>query len=184
MMSPGKFIVVSPIGEYEDGCIQAVMREVERLFGFPGKVIPILDDVEFAYNEKRDQYHSTVILEKLTDSAPSGALKVIGLTQVDLFIPILTYVFGEAQLGGTSCIVSSYRLGQVLSPAGLESVFDSRILKEAIHELGHTFKLRHCPEKTCIMHYCRSVDDVDQKSGQFCRYCRVLIEDEKKRLGF
>lgn len=183
MISPGKIIAVSPIGEHEDGCIQAVMREVERLFGYPCEIIPILTEVEFAYNEKRDQYHSTIILEKLTESAPAEALKVIGITHVDLFIPILTHVFGEAQLGGTSCIISSYRLDQALSSAGLGSSFESRVVKEAIHELGHTFKLRHCPEKTCIMHYCRSVNDVDHKSGQFCRYCRVLVEDEKKRLG-
>ena len=61
--------------------------------------------------------------------------------------------------------------------------FRQRIVKEALHELGHTFNLRHCPDQTCIMHYCRSIRDVDRKSEQFCRYCKVLLEDEIKRLA-
>jgi archaemetzincin len=57
-----------------------------------------------------------------------------------------------------------------------------RIVKEAIHELGHTFNLRHCPEDTCIMHYCRNEEDVDRKSDEICRYCKVMLEDEIKRI--
>jgi archaemetzincin len=108
---------------------------------------------------------------------------VLGIVTVDLFIPILTHVFGEAQLGGKSCIISTYRLKEGLFFSRNEPPLVSRILKEAIHELGHTFKLRHCKEKTCIMHYCRSIEDVDHKSRHFCRYCDILIEDEKKRLA-
>jgi archaemetzincin len=58
-----------------------------------------------------------------------------------------------------------------------------RAAKEGVHELGHTFKLRHCPERSCIMHYCRKIDDVDRKAGQLCRHCRVLLTDEMKRLA-
>jgi len=57
-----------------------------------------------------------------------------------------------------------------------------RIVKEAIHELGHTFNLRHCQEHSCIMHYCRSEEDVDRKSDELCRYCKIMVEDEIKRL--
>ena len=52
----------------------------------------------------------------------------------------------------------------------------------AVHELGHTFTLRHCPDRTCIMHYCRNEEDVDRKSDELCRYCKVMLEDEIKRL--
>ena len=62
-------------------------------------------------------------------------------------------------------------------------VFQCRVLKEAVHELGHTFSLRHCKEQTCIMHYCRRIKDVDRKSDQLCRYCRILLQDETKRLA-
>jgi archaemetzincin len=65
----------------------------------------------------------------------------------------------------------------------MPEAFHHRMVKEAIHELGHTFKLHHCPDNTCIMHYSRTVEDVDLKSKQFCRYCQVMLEDEKEKLN-
>jgi archaemetzincin len=132
---------------------------------------------------ERNQYHSTSILEKLSGSAPSHAIKVLAITRVDLFIPILTYVYGEAQLGGKACIISTYRLDERSSPIGKDVPLYERVAKEAVHELGHTFKLRHCRDQACIMHYCRSVADVDRKTDQFCRYCTTLLNDEMKRLA-
>ena len=67
-------------------------------------------------------------------------------------------------------------------PARLKDSHIQRIVKEAIHELGHTFSLRHCREHSCIMHYCRTELDVDRKSDQLCRYCKILLDDEIKKL--
>lgn len=177
---PEHKIVISPIGKVDAGLFKPISREIDRVFGFKAHVKPLLEDVNFALDPARDQYHSTLILEKLEKMAPAGTFKVVAITDVDLFIPILTYVYGEAQLGGKACIISTYRLNEGISPAGNPEIYQFRIVKEAIHELGHTFKLRHCPDHTCIMHYCRTVEDVDRKSEQLCRYCRVMLEDEKK----
>jgi archaemetzincin len=181
-MQPDSIIAISPVGDLSVEHIQPARDEIERLFGYSTEVIPLLNDVEFAYHQDRGQYHSTLILERLADLSPPRAIKVLGIVSVDLFIPILTHVFGEAQLGGKACIISTCRLEEGLPFPGSEFPLASRILKEAIHELGHTFKLRHCKERTCIMHYCRSIGDVDHKSRHFCRYCGVLMEDERKRL--
>jgi len=78
--------------------------------------------------------------------------------------------------------VSTYRLEENLTPMNIESGFEERMIKEAIHELGHTFNLRHCRDKSCIMHYCRSLKDVDRKSDQLCRYCKILLDDELIKL--
>ncbi|MBW1821725.1 MAG: hypothetical protein JRI92_08155 [Deltaproteobacteria bacterium] len=102
---------------------------------------------------------------------------------MDLFIPILTHVYGEAQLGGTACIISTHRLVEGLSLVADKDTYYGRVVKEAVHELGHTFKLRHCKDNACIMHYCRSIKDVDRKSEQLCRYCKTLLDDEMKRIG-
>ena len=110
-------------------------------------------------------------------------MKVLGITRVDLFIPILTYVYGEAQLGGRAGIISTHRLSGNPPALGAEEQLQFRAAKEAIHELGHTFKLRHCQDKTCIMHYCRSIEDVDRKTEKLCRYCSILLKDEVKRLS-
>jgi len=176
-------IVISSIGDCENDLLRPIAREVQGIFGFPTESVPLLNNVEFAMDPNRDQYYSTPVLEKLAELLPSGAIKVLAVTDVDLFIPILTHVYGEAQLGGKTCIISTFRLKEGLSPLSVQKTYQVRVIKEAIHELGHTFKLRHCQDPACIMHYCRSIRDVDRKSDRLCRYCKVLLEDEKKRLA-
>ena len=162
--------------------LDPIRGEIKRIYGYPTEVFALLDDIDFAFSPNRNQYHSTPVLEQLAFNAPADAIKVLALVEVDLFIPILTHVYGEAQLGGKACIVSTVRLNEGHSYKNTQEPFQSRIVKEAIHELGHTFNLRHCREHTCLMHYCRDESDVDRKSDQLCRYCKVLLEDEIKRM--
>ncbi|MGA8181493.1 MAG: archaemetzincin family Zn-dependent metalloprotease [Desulfobacterales bacterium] len=176
-------IIISPIDNIEAGIHTSIGREIHRTFGFHTEMKPLLEDVNFAFDPGRGQYYSTVILEKLAIRLPAQNVKVIAITQVDLFIPILTHVYGEAQLAGRACIVSTFRLKEGLSPVNIPENYEKRLVKEALHELGHTFNLRHCRDKSCIMHYCRSIRDVDRKSDQLCRYCKILLEDELKKLG-
>ena len=176
-------IIISPIGDFTPDLLGPIRDEINRIYGYPTEVLPLLNDLEFAFDPNRNQYHSTPILDQLALKAPKDAIKVLAITQVDLFIPILTHVYGEAQLGGKACIVSTIRLNEGHSSLNTQDPFFSRIVKEAIHELGHTFKLRHCREHTCLMHYCRNESDVDRKSDQLCRYCKIMLEDEIKRLG-
>lgn len=175
-------IIISPI-ENIDACnYQLLGQEIRRTFDFQTEIKSLLQNVNFAYDLTRDQYHSTVILEKLASTLPSQAIKVVAITNEDLFIPILTHVYGEAQIAGKACIISTFRLQEGISLANIAKEFENRIIKEVLHELGHTFNLRHCNDKACIMHYCRSIKDVDRKSDQLCRYCKILLEDELKKL--
>ena len=176
-------ILISPVGELSTELIEAAAGKIRQVFGFSTETSPILQDLSFALDENRNQYHSTAILDRLAANTFSHTIRVLAIAQVDLFIPILTHVYGEAQLGGKACIVSTIRLNEGHSALNTQEPFFSRIIKEAIHELGHTFKLRHCREHTCLMHYCRNENDVDRKSDQLCRYCKILLEDEMKRLG-
>ena len=171
-------VIISPIGKRDNELIELIAAEIKSIFGHKTETIPFLDPVDFAFDPVRKQYHSTPILEKLDSFAPSQAMKVLGIVQDDLFIPILTHVYGEAQLGGRACMVSTYRLKEGLSVAGSSGAYQRRVVKEAIHELGHTFNLRHCRDSACIMHYCHTVEDVDRKTDQLCRYCKVLLKDE------
>lgn len=181
--APSGQIVIAPIETFTNKVLARVGSAVEHIYGWTARVQPLLRDVDFAFDPGRDQYHSTAILQKLVEQAPDDTCKILALTKVDLFIPILTYVYGEAQLGGTACIISTRRLRAEDGAAnpGKGSLAD-RIVKEAVHELGHTFNLRHCPAHTCIMHYCRNLDDVDRKSDQLCRHCTVMLNDEFKRI--
>jgi archaemetzincin len=168
-----------PIGDFDPEMVAAIGRAIERLFRAAVRVEPILTELAFAFDPERRQYLSTAILGALAASAPADAYKVIALVRVDLFIPILTFVYGEAQMGGGACVLSTFRLHSGPGAGGEEGVV--RAVKEALHELGHTFRLRHCPDPACLMHYCRSEADVDRKSSDLCRYCRVLLDDELRK---
>jgi archaemetzincin len=175
-------ILIAPIGDVDLQLLAPVSREIQRVFRALPAVRPVLSDLAFAFDAGREQYHSTPILHRLAAASPPGALRVLALTDVDLFIPILTHVYGEAQLGGAACIVSTHRLNSGPETLRSPAIAVGRVVKESIHELGHTFKLRHCPDAACIMHYCRSESDVDRKSNDLCRYCRVMLDDELRRL--
>jgi archaemetzincin len=175
-------ILVSPIGEIAPWICKLIAEKVEDCFGFTTKVVPLLDNISFAHDLDRNQFHSTQILTELEASCPKEGLKVVAITREDLFIPILTHVYGEAQLGGKTCIISISRLITGPDMGGLDSGA-GRIVKEAIHELGHCFDLRHCEDEQCIMHYCRKLEDVDRKLNRFCRYCNIFLSDSIKGLG-
>mgnify|MGYP006275074183 CR=1 FL=1 len=180
MMNPTGFIAVSPVGKIPDRLLNIIARAVEKNFSFHTRIAPILEDISFAFDPERHQYNSTKILEKLAEKSSGEYVKVIAVTREDLFIPILTHVYGEAQLGGKACIVSTARLESILDT---EEKGCNRVMKEALHELGHTFHLTHCRDESCLMHYCRKVYDVDKKFFRFCRYCSIFLSDGLKDIG-
>ena len=171
-------IIISPVGAFAPDLIEAIGPAVHRTYRIDTRVEPLLHDIEFAFDPKRAQYASTPVLTKLSSAAPPWALKVLALVREDLFIPILTHVFGEAQIGGKAAIVSTARLYDKLSLPRDQELFIQRTIKEILHERGHTFNLRHCRDHSCIMHYSNSVADVDHRSSALCRYCEILLADE------
>jgi archaemetzincin len=134
------------------------------------------------YDPKRRQHASGKVLAWLLQAGPPAG-KVLGLTDQDLFIPILTYVFGEAQLGGRVAVASTARLREDIGLHG-ERRFVERVVKEAVHEVGHAFGLVHCHVPRCVMTRAAGVRDVDEKSVELCPRCRRrLAEPERSRHG-
>lgn len=130
-------------------------------------------DLSDYYDPKRRQYNGGLLLKVIDNMVPQDSFKVIGLFDVDLFIPILTYIFGQAQLGGRTAIASLYRLRneQYGIPSERSDILE-RFIKEVIHELGHTFGLPHCHTPTCVMRSSTYVEDIDQKERYLCHKCR------------
>jgi archaemetzincin len=180
---PEHNILVSPIGDLDSSLIDKIMKGVSDCFGYPAIKDSLIEDMEFAFDSVREQYNSTLLLEKLCPLTHANTIKVLAVCDRDLFIPILTHVYGEAQLNGKASVISIYRLKDNLPLINGQSVFFQRVIKEAVHELGHTFNIRHCPNKSCAMHYCHSIGDVDNKSNQLCRYCDIMLADAKKKVG-
>jgi archaemetzincin len=131
-------------------------------------------DLSEYYDPTRRQYNGVKLIREVETLFSSDSSKTIGLFNVDLFIPILTYIFGQAYLNGKTGIASSYRLSN--ERYGMNSdntVLFERYLKEVIHELGHTFGLIHCYISTCVMRSSTYVEDIDQKAPHLCPACRI-----------
>jgi len=110
-----------------------------------------------------------------------GADKYLAVIDLDLFIPILTFVFGEAQLDGPMAIVSTFRLHpEFYGLPKNDSLVLQRLEKESIHELGHTFGLRHCPDYQCVMTASTDVEEIDLKGVEFCPDCQVALTKCKR----
>jgi archaemetzincin len=173
----GKYIYILLIGEAAQAIdLKEVEEQIKKDFAFPTKTLQSTINPEKSYNPTRTQYHSTMILKEMLDEIPSDALKMIGIISTDLFIPILTFVFGEAQLDGKVGIVSSARLQQEfygLPPN--QTLLKRRLIKEIKHELGHTFGIVHCSLRECVMSVANNIADVDSKGISFCEGCRELL---------
>lgn len=129
----------------------------------------------FAWEQKRNQYWSTAILKALLDGTADD-VRVLGVTALDLFVPVLTFVFGEAQVGGRAAIVSMHRLRSEYYglPADTDLLMQ-RLVKEAIHELGHTCGLRHCSDWRCVMSSSHAVEALDVKTASYCGKCQAVV---------
>jgi len=161
------------IGEREprENVLAHVRLHLERAFGARVPLWPGVERPVDAYDARRKQWSSSRILDWLARVGPGG--RVLGVTDVDLFIPILTFVFGEAQLNGRAALVSTARLAEPGLPD--ERVVLERLAKESVHEVGHVFGLLHCDTPVCVMGRSSSVRDVDKKRGELCPTCRGRI---------
>lgn len=161
--------------------LREVAENIRKDFRSPTKISRSIINPENSYDLARKQYHSTKILKEMLDELPSNASKMIGIISFDLFIPILTFVFGEAQLDGQVGIVSLARLRQEfygLPPN--QALLQRRLIKEVKHELGHTFGLIHCSLRSCVMSVANNIADVDAKGFSFCDGCRELLRRARK----
>jgi archaemetzincin len=170
-------IYIVPMGNVSDEHLAGVAEGIGEQFGLQVRITANEGVPAYALDANRQQYNSNLILKRLLEFPASDGLKVLGVTHVDLFSPIFSFVFGEAQFGGKCTVISSFRLnvdsGQKVSP-GCPTLI-SRLEKEAIHELGHTFGLRHCADPDCVMHYSSGLECADRKFAFFCRACRDLM---------
>lgn len=174
-------IILVSCGLFEKKLIGRVVRDVSREFQYPVGLMECNLDISHFYNPGRRQYDANKLLKAISQRAPIDAVKVIGMVRVDLYIPIFTYIFGQAKLGGYTGVASLYRLRN--EHYGLDSDYElliERFSKVIIHELGHVFGLIHCSNPVCVMRSSTYVEDLDQKNKQFCHRCRAelnLIED-------
>jgi archaemetzincin len=170
-------IQLMAIGPQLDPDLLLNLREnLFDIFNAPCQILEESVDPAAAFSTSRGQYHSTAILAQLAAIPHSGTTRLLGVTELDLFVPVLTYVFGEGQVEGHCAVVSLARLKE--SFYGLPDRLDllrERLLKEAVHELGHTHGLRHCQDWECVMASTHAVERLDLKTPRFCDACRAVV---------
>ena len=164
---------IIPIGKIDQKILDYLKIELRKKFGIEVEIAEPMEKPDYAYNPQRRQYHSTAILEKIS-KLTNGV--ILGVVDLDLYVPDLNFVFGEAAPLMRMAIISLVRLRQEYY--GLpknESLFRERVIKEAVHELGHVFGLNHCRDPKCVMHFSNSLFDTDKKSSSFCSKCLKLL---------
>ena len=183
MTSEKTRIGLVPIGEVPEMTSESIAAHILGYLDLDVDILPALDHPSYAHDQKRVQYDAGVILKAMESEPFHGHAKVIGVLDVDLFVPILTHVFGEAKQGGRCALVSLYRLKKnthgSTAPLSLQL---ERAAKVALHELGHLSDLHHCMDARCLMHFSGDLEDLDSTPLYFCRYCSVYFRDALSKL--
>ena len=169
-------ITLKPIGSIDNNTLEELKEKLNQTFGCPVEITPEAFKLEQAYNSKRGQYLASKLLAWLKKSGLGKDEKVLGIVDLDLYAPGLNFIFGQADIISGVAIISLCRLGQEFyeSPSD-EALFLDRAVKEAVHELGHTFALEHCKNARCVMHFSNSLPDTDWKQAVFCSQCRPKL---------
>ena len=169
-------ILLISYGQFEKKILEKIAMDVAREFLFQVNIEESHIDLSKFYDPLRHQYDGNGLLKEIDTTYSSQLIKKIGLFRVDLFIPILTYILGQAAFKGSTGIASIYRLrNEQYGIKKDEALLLNRFSKVVIHELGHTFGLIHCLIPTCVMRSSTYVEDIDQKSHNLCIQCRTKI---------
>ncbi len=168
-----------PVGRVDASLLEDVRVSIPRSLDVTCEILPTALDPAPVYHAERQQYHSSEILQRMQALVRPQDWRLLAIADLDLYIPILKYVFGEAQIGGPCAVVSAYRLRQEFY--GLDpdaALLSQRLLKESIHELGHTLDLRHCQDYRCAMASSHAVEWIDLRESTLCTSCQSQVESK------
>ncbi|MFZ0730849.1 MAG: archaemetzincin [Candidatus Sulfotelmatobacter sp.] len=165
------------VGTTELSVLEDLCESLPRFLPVTCEILPFDLDPAPSYHPERQQFHSSELLERVVNLVRPRDWRFLAVADVDLYIPILKYVFGEAQIGGQCALVSTYRLRQEFYGLDKDDVLlRERLLKEAVHELGHTLDLRHCQDYRCTMASSHAVEWIDLRGSAFCSFCQARVE--------
>ncbi len=165
-----------PVGTVDAALLGNLCAAIPLSLPVACEILPVTLDPAPTYHVERQQYHSSEILQRMQALVRPGDWRILGITDADLYIPILKYVFGEAQMDGPCAVVSAHRLHQQFY--GLDrddGLLSQRLLKESVHELGHTLGLHHCQDYRCAMASAHAVEWIDLREPTLCESCQSKL---------
>jgi len=171
-----KKLQLLPVGNPDPRLLEWLRQSLADKFRVRAEILADTLDPTFAVHTERQQFHSSEIIAAVQPHINRDTWRLLAITERDLYIPILTFVFGEAQMGGPCGVVSAHRLRQEfygLSPNS--EILQERLRKEAVHEIGHTLDLTHCDDYQCAMAPSHAVEWIDLKDSGLCSSCRARV---------
>ena len=182
MNSKKRIIGVVPVGDVSELAPKVIAAHIIGYLKLPAEILTPMEHPAYAFDEARLQYNAVKILNFFESCPYDNYDKIIGVFNVDLFVPTFTHVFGEAKQAGVHALVSLFRLGKEKEGGNPSSaLLFERAAKVALHELGHLFDLSHCEHKNCLMHYSGGLTDLDDIPLYFCGYCNTYFQDALAR---
>ena len=178
-----KLFCIIPIGDIDKRIIEHTQTELEKRFNVSVDIGRQLDEPIYAYHKHKKQYNSTKILKKIYKLKLTGYDRILGIVDVDLYVPERTFVFGGADVKKKVSVISLTRLKQKFYNLSDDSaLFNYRTIIEAVHELGHTYGLYHCKNNKCVMFLSNTINDTDHKGADLCSKCKEIMEKKKDTL--
>lgn len=165
-------ICLQPVEGVQAADLDAIEAFTAARFGCETRRLPPLAVPDGAWDAKREQHDATALMKAALALLPPGTTRLLVVTVHDIYIPMLTFIFGQAQVDGPAAILSLARLRQEFHGLpGDRVLYLERVLKEVLHELGHTFGLVHCADRACAMALSINVTNIDVKRGELCDAC-------------
>ena len=174
----GGKIILRPLAQIDSLILEILKQGLSQTFNCSVEIRPLTLSLDYAYDLERKQYLAPQLLSALHGFRMERGDRCLGIVDVDLYSPGLNFVFGEADISGGAAVISVYRLRQ--ERYGLpqdEGLFQDRAIKEAVHELGHTYYLSHCRDIKCVMHFSNSLADTDIKGASLCPKCQKRLKE-------
>jgi archaemetzincin len=157
-------VYIQPIGPVDTEVLNFLVQSLSSKY--PTRILQQVEVPKKAYNRAREQFDGSGLLEAL----PEREDVLLGVTEVDAYVDGLNFIFGLA--GDCKALISLKRLRpEFYRLPEDEDLFKCRVLKEAVHELGHVFGLNHCPDRNCVMYFSNSILDTDLKDWRYCGPC-------------